>query len=64
MHYFEECLLLDADDLPTAVHISPLQPGHDPTVIDILYLFDLESNKLGFLARPAPNASGEFLELK
>ena len=29
-----ECLLPDADNLPRAVNISPVQPGHDPNMME------------------------------
>ena len=29
-----KCLSLDADNLPSADHISPVQPGHDPSLIN------------------------------
>ena len=31
---FKDYLLLDADNLASTVHISPVKPGHEPTVIE------------------------------
>ena len=49
-----ECLSLDADDLPSAVHISP-DTWH---MMDIYNLLNLESDKLRFSVVPAHNIVG------
>ena len=47
-----ECQSLDADDLPSAVHLSPVK--FPPLSNDgCLFLFELESNKLNILAMSA-----------
>ena len=49
-----EGLSLDADNLPSPVHISPVQPGYDPAhhdiMMDIWHWFNLESDKIRFVA--------------
>ena len=50
-----ECLLLDADNLPPAIYLSPDPTKHQMT--DILCLFNLKLDKLRFPAVPAGNAN-------
>ena len=49
----KDYLLLDANNLASTVHISPVK--HD-RIMDVLYLFDLKSYKLRFFVVPALNA--------
>ena len=51
-----ECQSLDADDLPSAVILQPLQRYHHQ-IMAIVNWFDLESDKLRLSALPAQNAS-------
>ena len=53
---FRDCLLLDADILPIAVHISPIQPGHKATMIQggyfILIWFGIRQAQISASACP------------
>ena len=50
-----ECLLLEADNLPSAIYLSPDPPKHQ--MMNILCLFNLKLDKLRFPAVPAGNAN-------
>ena len=54
-----ECLLMDSDILPSAVQISPVHtarplPHHDK-MMNVLYLFHLETDKLSISTVPVQN---------
>ena len=51
-----ECQSLDANNLPSAVYVSPVLQHHQ--IMVILCLLNVESNKLRFPAMPAQNAIG------